>query len=285
MTFSETAPLHPAWTCAPLRPFGVALTALGTDTGLRWPSADLVRSLVREHRLIVVRGWGGPVAETTLEDFAATLGVAQRWGPPPGKTVLDVHIRPTPRRVFDDSGFMPMHWDGIHDLTPALQIFQCLQAPLADEPGATLFCDTAAVVAAADPDTRALWQNLTFRYESREVGEQGETVHSVDVPLIMEHPHNGFATLRFREPIPHAKDATRVRSTHLDRVPDGHDPAEIMEGIRRALYDTRHLYAHHWQVGDLLIADNHTLLHTREPYPPTVARHLQRVTVIADQNH
>ncbi|MEV8636179.1 TauD/TfdA family dioxygenase [Streptosporangium sp. NPDC051023] len=286
MTFSEAAPLHPAWTRIPLRPFGVELIAHAHDSsaGLHQLPADLVQSLIREHRLIVVRGWCGPATETALEEFARTLGTPQRWGSPPGKTVLDIRMRPNPRKLFDDSGFMPMHWDGIHDPTPALEIFQCLQAPPAHEPGATLFCDTAGVLADTEPATRALWQSLIFRYESRDVREQGEVTHSVEVPLVVAHPHNDFPTLRFREPIPHSEDATRVRSTHLDQVPDGHDLADIMEGIRRALYDTRHLYPHHWQVGDLVIADNHALLHTREPYSPTVSRHLQRITVLADQS-
>ncbi|MEV7009247.1 TauD/TfdA family dioxygenase [Streptosporangium sp. NPDC051022] len=286
MTFSEASTLHPAWAHIPLRPFGVELIARAHDagTGLHRLPADSVRSLIRDHRLIVVRGWCGPVTETELEGFAGALGTPQRWGSPPGKTVLDIRTRPNPRKIFDDSGFMPMHWDGVHDPTPALEIFQCLQAPPAHEPGATLFCDTAGVLADADPATRALWRSLTFRYESREVHEQGEVVHSVEVPLVTAHPQHGFLTLRFREPVPRTEGATRVRSTHLDRVPDGHDPADVMEGIRRALYDARRLYRHRWQVGDLVIADNHALLHTREPYSPAVSRHLQRVTVLADQN-
>jgi hypothetical protein len=56
----------------------------------------------------------------------------------------------------------------------------------------------------------------------------------------------------------------------------------IEQTLRDALYDAQHCYAHAWQAGDLVVADNYTLLHGREPYARKCGRHLRRVHVLGD---
>ena len=42
----------------------------------------------------------------------------------------------------------------------------------------------------------------------------------------------------------------------------------------QGLYDPQHVYAHGWERGDFVIADNHVLLHGRNPYRSKAPRRL-----------
>ena len=52
--------------------------------------------------------------------------------------------------------------------------------------------------------------------------------------------------------------------------------------LRDALHDPHNCYAHFWQAGDVVVADNYTLLHGREAYAGGCGRHLRRVHVLGD---
>ncbi|MFI6741610.1 TauD/TfdA dioxygenase family protein [Nonomuraea sp. NPDC050451] len=255
-------------------PFGELLLAGGrTDLG-ELPAAWL-RELVTERQLVVLRGFTGATAVTQFEGFACGLGEPVSWC---GNRTFSVRAQADPDDHLFETGFMPIHWDGMYmndDDVPDLQIFQCLEAVDPTLGGATLFCHTGRVLADADPATRRLWEGLTFHYE-RPRAEGGAFTR--DFPLVAGHPHTGLPTLRFSEPVPDGVVIINPPTTTLPRPPEGHDPDQIIEELRQAIYDPRHMYAHRWQVGDIVIADNNTLLHTREPYPSDVPRHLRRVT-------
>ncbi|MEM6730499.1 MAG: TauD/TfdA family dioxygenase, partial [Myxococcota bacterium] len=48
------------------------------------------------------------------------------------------------------------------------------------------------------------------------------------------------------------------------------------------LHAPESFYAHQWQTGDVVIADNFTLLHGREAFTSRAPRHLQRVHVLSE---
>ena len=55
---------------------------------------------------------------------------------------------------------------------------------------------------------------------------------------------------------------------------------DFIKEINDLLYSPKNLYAHHWKAGDIVIADNYTLLHGRESFTSGSARHLRRVQVL-----
>ena len=55
----------------------------------------------------------------------------------------------------------------------------------------------------------------------------------------------------------------------------------ILQDLHQRLYDPRYFYAHQWQGGDVVIADNLGLLHGREGFTARSARHIQRVHIQA----
>ncbi|MEV5575221.1 FAD-dependent oxidoreductase [Spirillospora sp. NPDC052269] len=256
-----------------LAPFGVRLSPDGTTDLAGLPPEWLTNLLLREH-LVLLRGFAGAPSADRFEAFARGLGPLVVWGDRP---IVSVVAQAEPDDHVHDTGFMPIHWDGVYKPdTPDIQIFQCLKsAGTGASGGATLFSDTTRVIANTAPDTVALWRTLVFRYE-RPLNDE---MLSRTCPLVVEHPHTGEPTLRFSEPVPEGVHILNPPRTTLDRAPADCDRAEAVQRIRDALYDPRHMYAHQWQVGDIVLADNRALLHTREPYPPGVERHLLRAHV------
>jgi alpha-ketoglutarate-dependent taurine dioxygenase len=64
-------------------------------------------------------------------------------------------------------------------------------------------------------------------------------------------------------------------------IPPGQIP-HFCHSLRKTLYNPHHLYAHAWQTGDVVIADNYTLLHGREAFTSGASRHLRRVHILGD---
>ncbi|MFC4913896.1 TauD/TfdA dioxygenase family protein [Actinomadura gamaensis] len=266
------APTPAGWTTERQDPFGLRLLA-GPRAALTGLEPRTVLDLVAAEHLLVLRGLSPDLDVEEFEAFGYRLGDPILWSDRPS---FDVQAQPDPDDHLFETGFMPLHWDGIYsdDHTPDLQIFHCVQAVDPALGGATLFCDTTEVLADATPETRALWNGLTFHYERPFYGRTQRR----DIPLVVRHPHHGYDTLRYSEPVPPGITIVNPPRVTLPSVPDGHDADQIMADLHASLYDPRHLYTHHWQPGDIVIADNRTLLHTRQPYPAGTPRLLRRIT-------
>ncbi|WP_326608987.1 TauD/TfdA family dioxygenase [Streptomyces scopuliridis] len=260
-----------------LEPFGLALHAV--DRGR--PPTDLpvpsLRALVREHRLLLLRDFAGFDEPAELSAYGARWGQLSVW---PFGTVLELVQQPDPADHIFDHSHMPMHWDGMYrEHIPEFQIFQCVHAPGEGNAGETTFSDTAAVLTNADPATRALWSRATGTYH-RKMEYYDSTCVS---PVVMAHPVHGTPVIRYNEPTAEA-DERFVNHPDLEfsGLADKSELAELHRGLRAALYDPSHLYAHAWRTGDLVVTDNYTLLHGRNAFTNGAPRHLRRVQVLGD---
>lgn len=257
-------------------PFGVMIRPSGADADITEISIPTARDLVREYHLLTFRGFTVSADSEQLARYAASWGQLLTW---PFGAVLELveHDRPADH-VFDTTG-VSLHWDGMFvDQIPEFQIFQCVKAVGDGQGGRTIFCDTTRVLNDADAVTRHLWENLVLTCQVTKESHYGGTAVSA---LVVEHPTRKFPTLRYLEPVPED-----VRYLNRPRV-KFHDVAqecvaEIEQKLREALYEPRHCYAHNWQTGDVVVADNYTLLHGREPYASRCGRHLRRVHVLGD---
>jgi alpha-ketoglutarate-dependent taurine dioxygenase len=278
MSSATTTP-NSTWDTEPLFPFGALVTARDPAQPFTAPAVDRVRALVREQHLVVLRGFVPPADAAELEAYGRSWGEILEWS---FGAVFDVLAHEEPQDHAFDTGFMPMHWDGMYArYVPEFQIFHCLTAPPGTEGGATWFTDTGRIVADTDPATLARWRSVVLHYRNPKVSHYGGLVVS---PLVEPHPLTGEPVLRFLEPVP---DGVAILNPPDVTVAD-HDPERaraLVEEVRAALYDPRYLYAHSWQPGDLLITDNYTLLHTREPYRRGLPRHLRRVHVLGAPPH
>ena len=90
-----------------------------------------------------------------------------------------------------------------------------------------------------------------------------------------QHPLNARPVLRYAEPV---VDINPVRLVIEGLA--GMDEQEFIEDMRLRLNDERCCYSHRWVTGDLVIADNYTLLHGRRAFAPGVQRHIRRINVL-----
>lgn len=258
-------------------PFGLRITAQPGDEDLAtWPIPKL-RELVRRHRLLVLRGFDAPADAEGLSAWCREWGEVMTW---PFGDVLELREADTPTDHIFDSSCVPLHWDGMYKpLIPEFQVFQCVQPPGSTDGGRTTFCDTVGLLSEADPALLDLWRKITVTYRIRSVVHYGGQAVS---PLIVPHPRTGEPTLRFNEPPPDDEQEFLNRPLHefdgidADRVP------ELLAGLHDALHDPRFFYAHTWHSGDLVLTDNHALLHGRERFTSRAPRHLRRVHLLGD---
>ncbi len=256
----------------PLTPFGALVRPASSPRPM--PPAGELNELLLKNRVLVCRGFEpAPTKEAAAAD-AAEWGPLLEWD---FGTVFEVVEHDDPKNYLFTSGSVPYHWDGAFaKQVPWLQVFQCLEAPGAEAGGETLFCDTTRVWANADTDTRRKWEGIEIEYGTQKVAHYGGKIRA---KLIAKHPLTGETVLRFNEP---ANAATANLNTP-EVVPLGlseNEARELIADLTRRVYDPAVVYAHAWQPGDRVIADNFVLLHGRSPYRSKLPRRLWRVHVL-----
>lgn len=274
---AETNPLRPGhFGISLIKPFGVAIHPGEPGTHVTDLAVTPLRSLLREHRLLLLRGFGTFAEPGDLSAYCESWGEVSVW---PFGTVLELVEKDDPEDHIFDHSYMPMHWDGMYrEQVPEIQVFQCVRAPGRSDGGETTFSDTTAVIENTDRETVGLWSRATGRYHRKMSFYDSVTTS----PVVTAHPVHGAPVIRYQEPTA-ADDDAFVNHPDLEfsGLPDD-ELATMHRTLRAALYDPAHLYAHSWQTGDLVFADNHTLLHGRNAFVPGAPRHLRRVQVLGD---
>jgi L-tyrosine isonitrile desaturase/decarboxylase len=259
-----------------LHPFGMVVHPGRPAASVTELPVDRLRELVRAQHLLLLRGFSTFASPADLTRWCTGWGEIGMW---PFGAVLELVEHDDPSDHIFDSSYVPLHWDGMYRRqVPEFQVFHCVRAPGANDGGRTTFANTPAALAAAAPETRRLWEKVTGTYRRKM-----EFYDSVAVsPVVTAHPDRGFPVLRYGEPAM-AGDPDFIN--HPDLEFTGVDAAELErfhDSIRDALYAPENFYAHAWQTGDVVVADNYTLLHGRESFTSRAPRHLRRVHVLGD---
>jgi L-tyrosine isonitrile desaturase/decarboxylase len=254
----------------PLRPFGRVVQAPEGTSITDIPVERLMR-WTEESRVLVLRGFP-PLGKQELADYCRLWGEVLRWG---DDEVIDLIIQDNPKNYLFASGDVPFHWDGAFvEADPRFFIFQCLDAA-ADAGGETVFCDTTAVYRDADEDLRRRWAGITITYETEKLAHYGGQVSE---KLIGQHPSTGMPILRFAEPLDPATYKNPVFVT-VDGIAQ-EDADDFLAMMSELVHRPQYCYAHAWEPGDIVIADNLSLIHGRNAFTGPTSRHLQRVEVI-----
>jgi alpha-ketoglutarate-dependent taurine dioxygenase len=261
---------------SPLGPFGVLVEPDRPGADLGQVDLEALRALVRDEHLVALRGF------RTFDTAEAFVAYCERWGAisvwPFGK-VLELVEQPQPEDHIFDHRHVPLHWDGMYrPQVPELQVFHCVSAPGDGQGGRTTFSNTRGALARASAATREAWAGVEGVYARRMAFYDSRTV----APIVTAHPTRGYPVIRYCEP-PDAADPDFVN--HPDITLRGVAEAEaagLHQSLRAALHDPACLYAHAWRTGDVVVADNHTLLHGREAFTSGAPRHLRRVHVLGE---
>ncbi|MGH8031991.1 MAG: TauD/TfdA dioxygenase family protein [Luteimonas sp.] len=259
-----------------LNSFGLLVEPKRPNDDMRDIDVDLLRELFWREHLLVLRGF------RMFDDPEDFPGYCERWGEisiwPFGK-VLELIERENPEDHIFDNNYVPLHWDGMYrPQVPEYQIFHCVQAPLAGQGGRTTFSNTVLALEHAPTQALSLWSKVTGNYQRKMEFYDSKTVS----PIVTSHPRRGFSVIRYNEP-PAERDGSFVNPPALEFTGVSNEElAEFHRSLREALYAPTNFYAHEWLEGDLVIANNYTLLHGREGFVSQAPRHLRRIHVLGN---
>ncbi|GAA2828696.1 TauD/TfdA dioxygenase family protein [Crossiella cryophila] len=267
----------PGATATALDPVGLLIEPTGSGQDPRRLPVGLLRELARTHHLLLLRGFASFAGPEELAAWSETWGEIMMW---PFGAVLELIEAEAPADHIFDHSYVPLHWDGMYrPYIPEFQVFHCVSAPGGGQGGATTFCDSARMLAHTSSASLERWSRVEVTYRIPNLSHYGGQAVS---PLVVPHPRTGEPTMRYNEP-PRADDDTfRNRPEQaFAGLPDKEVPALLTE-LHAATHDPRWYYEHTWQEGDLVIADNYTLLHGRTAFTHRAPRHIRRVHVLGE---
>ncbi len=252
-----------------LDPFGLLVTASTSDADLRRIPPETLAGWTDEAKVVVLRGL--PLLPTAeFESYCDSWGELLRWD---FGAVLDLEVQEDPKNYLFTRGPVPFHWDGAFaSAQPNYFLFQCLDARVGGG-GETVFCDTVAAYAKASDEQRAAWDGVRITYRTDKLAHYGGDVTH---PLVSTHPKSGETVLRYAEPLD-PESYVNPLFLEVDGAPDG--PSLVAE-LSEYLWRPEFCYAHAWLPGDIVVVENHALVHGRRPFVGDSSRHLQRVQII-----
>lgn len=258
------------------KPFGVLISPRTKNGSIKDLDVERLRKLFREEQLIILRGFDTFKNSDEFSNYCELWGEISLW--PFGK-VLELVEQENPEDHIFDNSYVPLHWDGMYrPQVPEYQIFHCVKAPLSGQGGRTTFSNTILALKYASSELKESWSKITGIYKRKMEFYDSKTVS----PIIVRHPLRDFLVIRYNEP-PSEESGRFVNPPVLEFI--GIHQNEIksfQQNLKQALYAPENFYAHEWREGDIVIADNFSLLHGREGFTSKSPRHLQRVQVLSN---
>jgi taurine dioxygenase len=278
----ETRSLHPT----------LAREVIGLKLWERLDEATVteLRDLYASHGVLVFRRQA--LGERELADFCALFGPLERtvrtdWASPavPEVAVLS-NLQDGLGRPIGGLGDGELQWhsDQSYMLTPATgAALYALELP--PEGGETFWVDLRAAYAGLPRALRAKISGKrgVFDYAKRLAGYGRESDQKISDEARRRTPPVTHALVR-------AHPETGDRSLYLDSTTtigiDYMDTASglaLLEEVYEAATADAFVYAHRWQVGDLVLWDNGFTMHRRTPFDPGARRLMKRMTMTLDK--
>jgi alpha-ketoglutarate-dependent taurine dioxygenase len=259
------------FTSSPSGPSAGTLVSARKHKRLASLSGLLLEDLLASSPLVIFRGFEALDREGLL-NFCLSYPKAEllHWENGP---VMEVTPEAAPKNYLFSREEVPLHWDGAFHRVPSYLVFQCLKAPLADGGGETRFTHTGQVWESADDATRETWAGTRLSYTTEKVAHYGG---SISVDLVQRHPRTGAPILRFAEPVDTKLNPVQVR---VEGAAASHG-GDLLADLSARFHDPRFSYAHVWEDGDYLVADNYALVHGRSAFTKASPRHLRRVQIL-----
>jgi alpha-ketoglutarate-dependent taurine dioxygenase len=259
-----------------INPFGVLIESYDSTQDVHDLDTEELRKLFQKEHLVVLRGFRTFLEAEDFSEYCERWGEISIW--PFGK-VLELVEQENPKDHIFDNNYVPLHWDGMYrPQVPEYQIFHCVRAPLPGQGGRTTFSNTILALEHASSNLKDLWSKVTGVYQRKMEFYNSKTIS----PIITEHPQKGYSVIRYNEPPSHEKGHF-VNPPNLEFTGLSNEEREIFHrSLKEALYSPINFYAHEWQTGDVVIADNFSLLHGREGFVSRSPRHIRRVHVLSN---
>ncbi len=278
----ETRALHPT--------LAVEIMGLRLWEALDNPTVEALRDLYSRYGVMVFRRQA--LSERELADFCALLGPLERtvrsdWASPavPEVTVLSNLKDGLGRNIGGlGDGELQWHSDQSYMEKPATgAALYALELP--PEGGETFWVDLRAAYAKLPRQLRAQISGKRgiFDYAKRLAGygrdsdqqisdEARRLTPPVTHALVRSHPETGDRSL-------YLDSTTTIGIDYMD-ISSG---MALLDEVYAAATRDEFVYAHQWQVGDLVVWDNGFTMHRRTPFDPGDRRLMKRMTMNLDK--
>ncbi len=163
---------------------------------------------------------------------------------------------------------VPFHWDGAFLECPSILLFQCLEP--AQKGGETLFCDTEEILSYLTEKEKEILKKTKAHYTTEKLAHYGGTMSQ---QILDTHPITQRPVLRFGEMVT-SKLSPVTRHTNNEAA------EKILAKLDSFLNNPNFQLVHRWKKGDILLADNHSLLHGRKAIRSSrdaPSRHMRRI--------
>ncbi len=258
-----------AYTEDAIKPFGKIILA-GSNAALMQFTGVPLQRLLNQEKLVLFRGFENLSKEDFVQ-FAASSGKNfLNWD---FGSVMEMTPKEDAKNYLFSNEAVPFHWDGAFHKVPAYLIFHCIQAPTPGTGGETLFTDTTKIWKESRDEVKEIWKQVSLTYSTEKLAHYGGSITN---PLLSTHPRRGEVTLRFAEAVNTKFNPVSLRVSGLNKT-----LSELfLRDLVRKIYSPKFCYTHTWQKGDLLIADNHALIHGRRAFHSDSPRHLRRIQLL-----
>lgn len=278
----ETRLLHPTLACEVIglhlwEPLDEATVAQLRALWARHGVMVFRRQALSEHELAVFNGLLGPLERTVRSDWASPIVP---------EISLISNLKDGLGRPIGGLGDGELQWHSdqsymLHAATGAA--LYALELPGAGQGGRTYWVDLRAAYAGlADRLKRAVdGRRGIFDYTKRLAGynnvdrnisdDAKRRTPPVTHSLVHVHPVTGDKAL-------YLDTTTLVGIEGMDEAAG----AALVADVSEAATQPEYVYAHDWQVGDLLVWDNGFTMHRRDPLDPSSRRLMKRLTMVLD---
>lgn len=253
-----------------LNPFGYMLVCFKKNEILDLDIDELL-AIVNKHKLLVLRGFAQVDKELFVkfcQKFSNYKFLEWNFGP-----VMEMKENEKPSNYLFSREEVPYHWDGAFYIVPDFLVFSCVSAPKENAGGETLFANTEEIYNSLPQETLSHWEKVFVEYETEKIAHYGG---KIKVPLLQKHPHLSTNIIRYAEAVTTKLNPVQLNIYGLENCAQ----EKFISEMKEKLYHSQYCYQHLWQTGDVLIADNHSLVHGRTAFNVNSTRYLRRIQLI-----
>jgi taurine dioxygenase len=252
--------------------------------------AEHLRDLWARHPVLVFRRQA--LSEPELAEFSALFGPLERvvrteWASPAVPEIgLISNLKDGQARPIGGLGDGELQWhsDQSYMMNPATgAVLYAVELP--PDGGTTSWVDLSAACAALPDRLKRLVEGRhgVFNYVKRLAGYQG-----VDQVISAEAQGKTPPVLH---PLVHTHPTTGSKALYLDSTTTtgvaGMDTASgsgLLDEIYSFATRPEFVYRHDWRVGDVVMWDNGSTMHRREPFDATARRLMKRTTIFLSRD-
>lgn len=276
-------------------PFGALVYGWDSEIDLSVSEVRSIRDALAEYSVLVFRGHRTP-EDGCLVSFAQNFGTLIKGSP----FFADKQCFPEILRVNnlkDEQGF-PLgtggaeacDWHSDYSYMPqfgTISFLEALAVPASG--GCTYFANTRSVWESlsdtererlmglnAYHDTLAADRNIRVeeaRKKTERDGGEAPAKPSASHPMVVINPNTGQQTLYINPMLTRYIEGLSAAESH-----------RLLEDMFARITDPDNVYAHQWQVGDLVMWDNVSLIHRRDSFDPHDTRSMRQLTALLDSD-